>query len=164
MTRFGTSIGAVCAMLLVVTATVNAEPAKGTITFKSKSGAVVVEVKHAYLVKGPDMVSGKTIRRLVLSTADAGAALKKCASMSCSDGGIGDGMTIDFDAGPRLNYWFVGKDQLVQHSGTADPASIKLTTDTADRVAGRWDFDGSAGGGPVIKIEFDAPLLKTLGK
>lgn len=164
MTRLGSSIGAACAMLLGLAASVSAEPAKGTITFKSKSGPVVVEVKHAYLVKGPDMVSGKTIRRLVLSTADAGAALKTCASMSCSDGGIGDGMTIDFDAGPRLNYWFVAKDQLVQHSGTADPASIKLTTDTAERVAGRWDFDGSAGGGPVIKIEFDAPLMKTLGK
>ena len=121
MTRFGSSIGAACATLLVVTATVNAEPAKGTITFKSKSGPVIVEVKHAYLVKGPDLVSGKTIRRLVLSAADVSAALKKCASMSCADGGIGDGMTIDFDAGPRLNYWFVGRDQLVQHSGTADP-------------------------------------------
>jgi hypothetical protein len=63
----------------------------------------------------------------VLSATDVGAALKTCASMSCSDGGIGDGMTIDFDAGARINYWFVGKDQLVQHSGTADPTSVKLT-------------------------------------
>jgi hypothetical protein len=150
--------------LAVLASTASAEPAKGTLTFKSKSGPVVVEVKHAYLVKGPDMVSGKTIRRLVLSTADVGAALKKCASMTCSDGGIGDGMTIDFDAGPRVNYWFVAKDQLVQHSGTADPASVTLTTNTPDRVAGQWDLDASAGGGPVIKVEFDAALLKTLAK
>lgn len=164
MKRLRYSIGACGAALLALAASASAEPAKGTITFKSKSGAVIVEVRHAYLVKGPDMVSGKTIRRLVLSTADVGAALKKCATMSCSDGGIGDGMTIDFDAGPRLNYWFVGKDQLVQHSGTADPASIKLTSDAPDRVAGQWDFDASAGGGPVIKVQFDAALLKTLAK
>jgi hypothetical protein len=152
------------AAVVALAASANAEPAKGTITFKSKSGPVVVEVKHAYLVKGPDMVSGKTIRRLVLSATDVGAALKKCASMSCSDGGIGDGMTIDFDAGPRVNYWFVGKDQLVQHSGTADPASVKLSTDAPDKIAGQWDHDASAGGGPVIKVQFDAALLKTLPK
>ena len=163
MKRLRYSIG-VGAALLALAAAAGAEPAKGTITFKSKSGPVVVEVRHAYLVKGPDMVSGKTIRRLVLSSTDVGAALKKCASMSCSDGGIGDGMTIDFDAGPRVNYWFVGKDQLVQHSGTADPASIKLTSDAPDKVAGQWDHDASAGGGPVIKVSFDAALLKTLQK
>jgi hypothetical protein len=163
MRRTGRSIF-MWAAVVAFAASANAEPAKGTITFKSKSGPVVVEVKHAYLVKGPDMVSGKTIRRLVLSATDVGAALKKCASMSCSDGGIGDGMTIDFDAGPRLNYWFVGKDQLVQHSGTAEPSSIKLTTDSPDKVAGQWDLDASASGGPVIKIQFDAALLKTLPK
>jgi hypothetical protein len=158
------SIMFACAALVAWVGTASAEPAKGTITFKSKSGPVVVEVKHAYLVKGPDMVSGKTIRRLVLSATDVGAALKKCGSMSCSDGGIGDGMTIDFDAGPRLNYWFVGKDQLVQHSGTAEPSTVKLTADTADKIAGQWDHDASAGGGPVIKVQFDAALLKTLPK
>ena len=32
----------------------------------------------------------------------------------------GEGMTLDLDSGSRLNYWFVGKNQLVQYSGTAD--------------------------------------------
>jgi hypothetical protein len=163
MKPFGCVLGLAC-LLAAVATDAGAEPAKGTLTYKSKSGAVVVDVKHAFLVKGPDPVTGKTIRRLVLSATDVGPALKKCGDMRCSDGGIGDGMTIDFDAGSRINYWFVAKDQIVQYSGTAEPASVKLTTDAPDRLAGRWDLDASASGGPVIKVEFDAPLMKTLAK
>jgi hypothetical protein len=138
--------------------------AKGTITYKYKSGDIVVRIKHAYLFKGPDVVSGKAIRRVVLSVADVSARLAACATMLCSDGDIVEGMTIDFDAGPRLNYWFVGNNQLVQYSGTADPASLKLTADTPKRLAGKWDYDGSAAGGPRLQIEFDAPLVKEVAK
>ena len=138
--------------------------AKGTITYKGKAGPIVVTVKHAYLVKGPDVVSGKTIRRVVLSVADVAAKLAACGTMMCSDGDITEGMTIDFDAGPRLNFWFVGNNQLVQYSGTAEPASLKLTADTPQRLAGKWDFDGSAAGGPRVQIEFDAPLVKEVTK
>jgi len=152
------------AMLAVFAATADAGPAKGTITFKSKSGSVVVDVKHAFLVKGPDVVSGKTIRRVVLSVADIAPAIDKCASMMCSDGGIGEGMTVDFDAGPRVNYWFVANDQRVQYSGTADPASVKLSSNTPNRVAGTWDLDATAAGGPMIHVQFDAALTKELKK
>ena len=138
--------------------------AQGTITYKGKAGPIVVTVKHAYLVKGPDVVSGKTIRRVVLSVADVAAKLAACGTMMCSDGDITEGMTIDFDAGPRLNFWFVGNNQLVQYSGTAEPASLKLTADTPQRLAGKWDFDGSAAGGPRVQIEFDAPLVKEVTK
>jgi len=138
--------------------------AKGTITYKYKAGEIVVKIKHAYLFKGPDVVSGKTIRRVVLSVADVSAKLGACATMLCSDGDIVEGMTIDFDAGPRLNYWFVGNNQLLQYSGTAEPASLKLTVDTPQRLAGKWDFDGSATGGPKVQIEFNAPLVKEVAK
>lgn len=138
--------------------------AKGTITYRDKAAAIVVTVKYAYLVTGPDFVSRATIRRVVLSAADVGAKLSSCTTMSCSDGGIGEGMTIDFDAGPRLNYWFVGNHQLVQYSATAEPASLKLTVDTPKRIAGRWEFDASAAGGPKVQIEFDAPLVKEITK
>jgi hypothetical protein len=138
--------------------------AKGTITYKYKAGEIVVRIKHAYLFKGPDVVSGKTIRRVVLSVADVSAKLGACATMLCSDGDIVEGMTIDFDAGPRLNYWLVGNNQLMQYSGTAEPASLKLTADTPQRLAGKWDFDGSAAGGPKVQIEFDAPLVKEVAK
>ena len=150
--------------IVFASAPANAGDAKGTITYKGKSGAIVVMVKHAYLVKGPDVVSGKTIRRVVLSVADVAAKLGACGTMLCSDGDITEGMTIDFDAGPRLNYWFVGNNQLVQYSGTAEPASLELTADTPQRLAGKWDFDGSAAGGPRVQIEFDAPLVKEVTK
>ncbi len=38
--------------LAVFTAAAAAGPAKGTVTFKTKSGPVVVAVKHAFLVRG----------------------------------------------------------------------------------------------------------------
>jgi hypothetical protein len=155
---------AVAAAMAFAGVSASAGEAKGTITYQSKAGAIVVTIKHAYLVKGPDVVSGKTIRRVVLSVADVAAKLGACGTMLCSDGDIGEGMTIDFDAGPRLNYWFVGNNQLVQYSGTADPASLKLTADTPQRLAGRWDIDESAAGGPRVQIEFDAPLVKEVTK
>jgi hypothetical protein len=160
-------VGLCCALAAsmgLASAYARAGDASGTITYKGKSGPIVVSVKHAYLVKGPDVVSGKTIRRVVLSVADVGAKLGACATMMCSDGDIAEGMTVDFDAGPRLNFWFVGNNQLVQYSGTADPASLKLTTDTPQRLAGKWDFDGSGAGGPKVQVQFDAPLVKEITK
>jgi hypothetical protein len=155
---------AVAAAIAFASAPADAGEARGTITYKSKAGAILVTIRHAYLVKGPDVVSGKTIRRVVLSVADIAAKLSACGTMLCSDGDITEGMTIDFDAEPRLNYWFVGNNQLVQYSGTAEPASLKLTADTPQRLAGTWDFDESAAGGPRVQIEFDAPLVKEVTK
>ena len=71
--------------------------------------------------------------------------------MMCCDGDIVEGMTIDLDAGARLNYWFVADDQRVQYSGTAEPSSLKLSVDTPQRVAGGWDLDARAAGGPKSK-------------
>lgn len=155
---------ALAAAIAFASAPANAGDAKGTVTYKDRSGPIAITVKHAYLVRGPDYISGKTIRRVVLSVADVSAKLSECASMMCSDGDIGEGMTIDFDVGSRLNFWFVGNNQLVQYSGSADPASLKLTTDTPQRLAGKWDFDGSAAGGPKVQVEFDAPLVKEITK
>jgi len=136
----------------------------GTISYQSKSGPISVTVKNVYLVKGPDAVSGKTIRRLVFSSADAGGKIKSCAAMSCSDGDIGEGMTVDLDAGPRLNYWFVANGQRVQYSGTARPETLTLTTDAAQRVAGKLTIDDAAAGGAKATIDFDASLVKEFTK
>jgi hypothetical protein len=141
-----------------------ADSAKGTASYQGKSGPIVVTVKHVYLVKGPDAMTGKIIRRLVLSSEDVSAKLRGCATMMCSDGDIGEGMTLDLDSGSRLNYWFVGNNQLVQYSGTADPATLKLTADTPQRVAGKWELDARAAGGPKVDVEFDATLIKELAK
>jgi hypothetical protein len=141
-----------------------ADGASGTIAYQGKSGPIVINVKNVYLVRGPDAVSGKPIRRLVFSTADVGGKIKACAAMACSDGDLREGMTRDLDAGPRLNYWFVANDQLVQYSGTATQDTLKFATDTPQRVAGKLTIDDSKAGGARASVEFDATLLKEFAK
>jgi hypothetical protein len=154
----------VAALTLVIAGNVHAESASGAINYASKAGRVAVVVKHAYLVKGPDAATGKRIRRIVLSAADAAAKMDACDNMMCSDGGIGEGMTVDLDAGPRLNYWIVANGQRIQYSGTAVPTSLAFSVDTAQRVAGTLTIDDRAAGGPQIRIEFDATLVKEFSK
>ncbi len=139
--------------------------AKGTLTYKSKSGVITMTPKFAYLVKGPDAVEpGRIIRHLIFSPTDLGAKIEACTTMSCTDSGLGSGLTVDLDVGPRLNYWVVLNDQRVQFSGTEQPAALFLTTNTPERLAGKLVFDGAAMGGPQVDIEFDVPLMKVLNK
>ena len=84
--------------------------------------------------------------------------------MMCGDGDMTEGLTIDLDAGARINYWFVAEGQRVQYSGTAEPSSLTLSSDTDQRVAGTWRLDARPAGGPQVQIEFDAPLLKVFTK
>lgn len=148
----------------LLTPVAHADPATGKIFYQSKSGPIVVEVKNVYLVKGPDEVSGKIIRRLVFSSADLSAKIEACAEMSCSDGSLTEGLTVDFDAGPRMNYWFVGNGQRVQYSGTAKHEAAQLAVDTAQRLAGKLSLDDSSAGGVKASIGFDAALLKEFAK
>jgi len=142
-----------------------AEPASGTINYQSKSGPIAINVAHVYLVKGPDAVSGKTVRQLVFAPADIGAKLKACATLSCVGGLLNDGMTVDFDVSPRLNYWVVGNGQKVQYSGTAKPEeTLKLTTDTAEQMAGTLTIDDSKAGGAKVNVKFDAKTAKSFSK
>ena len=150
--------------LAVVAGSVLAGNAKGTATYKGKAKVVTVTFAHAYLMKGPEMGNGPVIRRLVLSATDVSAALKSCENMMCSGGGIREGMTVDFDAGPRLHYWFVADGQTIQYSATADRAAAKLTTDSPTRLAGTLAIDATTAGGPKVEVEFDASLVKELKK
>ena len=152
------------ASLVGVSPSLSAEPAKGTLNHAAKSGRVVVNVKYAFLVKGPDDMSGKPMRQLILSDVDLASHIKGCATLSCASNKLESGMTVDFDAGPRLNFWFVGNGQRVQASGTAQPETMKLTANSPQRLAGKWTHDASAQGGPKIDIEFDAALSKEFAK
>lgn len=133
--------------------------AKGTLVHKTTT----VRLAHAYLVKGPDAVDQKKIiRRLIFSSADLGAKLQKCQTMSCTDSDLTEGMTVDLDGGPRLNYWMVYNGGRVQHSDTARPEALTTTANEPGRLAGRLAFDGTPSGGPKVDVEFNAPLLKEL--
>ncbi len=139
--------------------------AKGSVTYKAKSGPITVSPKFAYLVKGPDAADNTVIvRHLILSATDIGARIRACQTLSCSDSDLGDGMTVDFDVGPRLNYWVVMNGQRVQYSGTVKPDAFRATANTPTRLAGKLVFDGSAAGGAAVDIEFDAALLTEFRK
>jgi hypothetical protein len=134
-----------------------AATAKGTVVYKGKS----IVFQHAYLVKGPDVVDPKQmIRRVVLSPTDVGDRIRACSTMSCSDGDLREGMTVDFGNGPRLNYWVVMNDQRVQYSGTVRPEAFTARVDDGRRIAGRLSFDDSKAGGPAVDVELDSALVK----
>lgn len=125
---------------------------------------MVVNVANVYLVKGPDAVSGKTIRQLIFTSADVGAKLQACASMMCASN-VPEGMIVDFDVSPRLNYWVVGNGQKIQYSGTAKPnETLKVTADTAQRLAGTLTIDDGAVGGAKVNVKFDATVVKQFSK
>lgn len=152
-----------CAVALAVAFSAGATEgtASGTVTYRAKSGVLSVMPRHAFLVRGPDAVdNSRVIRRLVLSTSDLGAKIDACKAMSCADAELGEGMSVDLDSGPRLNYWVVFNDQRVQYSGTALPAALKLTTDTPLRLSGKLSIDDTGAGGPRVDVEFDAPLIR----
>ena len=141
-----------------------ADSASGTVTYQSKAGPIVIDVKNVYLVKGPDPVDKKVLRRLIFTSADLGAKIKACGEMSCSDSGLREGLEVDLVGGSRMNYWFVGNDQRVQYSGSARLETLKLTTDTPQRLAGKLTIDDSAAGGAKVSVDFDATVLKEFTK
>jgi hypothetical protein len=139
--------------------------ASGTLAYKAKTKDYSVTLKYSYLIKGPDEVDASlTIRRLILSTADLEKKLAACTTMSCTTTGLEEGISIDIGAGPRLNYWVVFNGQLVQYSGTQQPAALTATADTATRLAGKIVFDASQSGGAKIDAQFDTPLTKMVTK
>jgi hypothetical protein len=140
-----------------------ADSASGSVNYQSKAGPVVVNVTNVYLVKGPDAMSGKPIRKLIFSAKDMNAKVNSCATMSCPDGDLDTGMTVDLD-GPRLNYWVVGSGQRIQYSGNAKPDALTLTTNTPQRLAGKLVIDDSAAGGAKVNVTFDATLQKEYAK
>ena len=133
--------------------------AKGTIKLKDKA----VNLKYAYLVKGPDTFdSSKTVSTVIITPNDISQKISECQNASCA-GGITEGMTVgkeDFGSTTRVVYWVVTKDDMMQYSGNDDVSALVLTTDTADRMAGKLTIDDSAADGPKIDVEFDAPLAK----
>jgi hypothetical protein len=159
ITTLGFVVLCVCGAPLIAADAKNG--ATGTVVYK---GTTVV-IRYAWLVRGPDAVDPKkVIRRVVLSPTDIGEKIRSCAKMSCSDGDLREGMTVDFDAGPRLNYWVVMNDQRVQYSGTARAETFTVRADGPGKIAGRLSIDDSRAGGAVVEVDFDAALVKEFSK
>lgn len=156
-----TRAAGVMACGLAIATVAQAGNASGELTYPAKRGPVTVKVQHAYLVSGPGS-DGQPIRQLVLSEQDLASAIAACEGLSCVSGKLGAGATVDFDAGPRLNTWFVANDQLIQHSDTAKPDTMSLQENSAKRLAGRWSVTGGVGAQGTV--QFDAPLAKASGK
>ena len=122
-----------------------------------------VELHYAWLVTGPDaMDESVTVRHLILSATDIGATIEACTTLSCTDSGLMEGMTVDLNGGPRINYWVVHSGQRVQYSGTQEPQALELTGGDPARLAGSLAFDDAPAGGPTVDVRFDAPLVKEL--
>jgi len=145
--------------LLTADASAAGGTAKGTLKIKDKT----LDLKYAYLVKGPDMFdTSKTVSTVILTPTDIGQKISECKTASCATG-LTEGMTVgkeDFGGTIRVVYWVVTNDGMMQYSGNDDVSALKLTTDTADKMAGKLTIDDSAADGPKIDVEFDAPLAK----
>lgn len=146
-------------LLLLIAAPAAAGDAKGTVAYKGRT----VDVRYAYLVAGPDAMTKQKIRRVILSTKDLSGKIASCTTMGCTDSGLAEGLSINFEDGPRISYWMVMNDQKVQYSGTEPKASLALKADDAKRIAGTLRFDKSAAGGPKVDVEFDATMVKEVG-
>jgi len=133
------------------------DDAVGSIAYRARS----LNLKYAWLIAGPYVQDpGKTVRRLILSAKDIGAELKACKTMSCADGKVTEGMTVDFDVSRRLNYWIALDGQKVQYSGTVTPDAFAARADDAQHLAGRLSIDDVSAGGPKIDAEFDVTLFR----
>ena len=149
------------ALVLAPAVRASAGDAKGTLTHPRGNLAL----KYAYFVKGPDAVDTTvSIRRLIFSATDLGAKLDACTTMSCTDGEVTEGMTVDLDGGPRLNFWMAIKGGMVQYSGTEKLEALTLKTDEPGKLAGKLALDHAGSGGPKVEVEFEAALLKAFDK
>ena len=156
--RLAVIVSAVILIAALGAGPAHAADAKGTVVYKGRT----VDVKHAFLVQTTDAMSGKPMRRLILSPKDIGAKIASCAKMSCVDGDLDEGLEVDFVEGPRLNYWLVMNGQKIQYSGTEPRESLASTANDAKKVAGTLRFDKTSAGGPKVDVTFDAALVKDL--
>ncbi len=144
--------------LLAMPRSIAAEEAKGSLRYGGRS----VALTYAYLVTGPDAVdTTKNIREIVFSSIDLKAKIEACKTMSCVSGEVTEGMTIDLDGGPRINYWLAINDQRVQYSGTEKISALETRTDEPAKLAGALHIDATSAGGPKVDVDFDVTVLKT---
>jgi len=151
-------LGVAGTVLALSTVVLAVDHASGTVKFKTYTGAV----KYGSLVRGPDeMDPSKTVLRLYLSSADIGAKIKACKTLSCADGALQDGAMVDYSDAPHLGYAIRLNGERAQYSGGTDGDAFKLSTNKPDHLAGKLHIDDSASGGATVDADFDLTVVNT---
>lgn len=146
------------AMLLLAASGHAEEKISGSVKFKTWSGAV----KFAWMVRSPDeMDASKSILRIYLSSADIGAKIKACTTLSCADRALEDGAMVDFSDARHLAYAVRLNGQRAQYSGGTDGGAFKLSINKPDHLAGKLHIDDIASGGAKVDADFDLTLTNT---
>lgn len=141
-----------------------AQSASGEVAYVAKNKPVNLTVSNGQYLTGPDeMEASKTIRRLLFTSSDITTKVKSCQTLKCLDAEF-IGLQVDITDGPRLLYWLVLNNQMVQYSGTAQPKALTLTENSPGHVAGNLAIDDSKAGGPKINIKFDLKLNRAFEK
>ena len=135
-----------------------ADAANGTVAFKTFSSAV----KYAYLVRSPHEFSpGQIVLRIYLSSADIGAKIKACQTLTCADGALADGAMVDFGAAAHLDYALRLNGERTQYSGATNADAFALSTNKSDHLAGKLHIDDVAAGGGKVDADFDLTVMST---
>jgi len=148
-----------------------ADRASGTIVCDSTT----LEIKHGWLVRGPnstygsmkgldDLSNPKTMLRVYLASEDVGEALKACKNLSCTKDALGDGFYIDIGDPadtPELWYRAWSADGMSRCSNSLDRPALELTIDKPDHLAGKFRFE-QMGGTQTADVEFDLELANTV--
>ena len=131
-----------------------ADRASGTVAHPPTS----VEIKYAYLVRGPDVYfdtgangdlydpKNPTMLRIILSNTDIGAEIKACVNLSCATDALKDGIYVDYanaKAAPQdLPYQIrlsQGDDN--KSSSVAKIDALSLSSTAPDHLAGKLHID-----------------------
>ena len=119
-------------------------------------------LKFAYMVRSPDeMDPSQSILRIYLSSADIGAAIKACKTLSCADHVLTDGAMVDYSDASHLAYAVRLNGERAQYSGGTHGDAFTLTTNNPDQLAGTLHIDDTAMGGATVDADFDLGLTNT---
>ncbi|MEO7014412.1 MAG: hypothetical protein ABI127_08880 [Dokdonella sp.] len=145
-------------ILLASSSVFAADKVSGTVTLKT----FTAPLKFAYMVRSPDeMDASQSILRIYFSSADIGAAIKACKTLSCADHALTDGAMVDYSDASHLAYAVRLNGERAQYSGGTHGDAFTLTTNTPDHLAGKLNIDDSAMGGAKVDADFDLGLTNT---
>lgn len=134
--------------------------ARGTLSVEGHGDPLTISLAHAYYITGKDRFDEtRTVRSIVFTADDRRAAMADCADLGCAMLSSSDGLKIDLSESGTVVWW--AHIAPIQYSSSASGDVLKLSADTAERVAGTFELAGS---GATATIEFDATLVRDFSK